>query len=166
MYRNWGRKGTVVSDNAAVYGKFSKAQKCWAHLLRKAIKLTLLDPKNKEYTDFADGAFQIFFDGRSLQKNQSISEDERESEIVKLENRVLAISNDTQPRRIKIEIKFDHGSLTRLQYSTSNRCTMDSYSRMARISKQKELCWNKALFFKIDSGRRVQFLLVSVKSKT
>jgi len=51
-------KGTVVSDNAAVYGKFSKAQKCWAHLLRKAIKLTLLDPRNKEYTDFAEGAFQ------------------------------------------------------------------------------------------------------------
>jgi transposase len=84
-------KGVVVSDNAAVYGKFTKAQKCWAHLLRKAIKLTLLDPKNKEYIDFADGAFQIFYDGRSLQKNQSISEDERDAEIVKLEDRVLAL---------------------------------------------------------------------------
>jgi transposase len=70
-------KGTVVSDNAAVYGRFSNTQKCWAHLLRKEIKLTLLDPKNKEYIDFADGAFQIFYDGRSLQKNQSISEAER-----------------------------------------------------------------------------------------
>ena len=67
------------------------AQKCWAHLLRKAIKLTLLDPQNKEYIDFADGAFQIFYDGRSLQKNQSISEDERDAEIVKLEDRVLAL---------------------------------------------------------------------------
>jgi hypothetical protein len=60
-------------------------------LLRKAIKLTLLDPKNKEYIDFADGAFQIFYDGRSLQKNQSISDDQRDAEIVKLEDRVLAL---------------------------------------------------------------------------
>lgn len=96
-------KGTVVSDNAAVYGKFSKAQKCWAHLLRKAIKLTLLDPKNKEYTDFADGAFQIFYDGRSLQKNQSISEDERESEIVKLEDRVLALCSVREIETEKLE---------------------------------------------------------------
>ena len=78
-------KGTVVSDNAAVYGKFSKAQKCWAYMLRKAVKLTLLDPKNKEYTDIVDGAFQISYDGRTLQMNQSISEDEREAEIVKLD---------------------------------------------------------------------------------
>jgi hypothetical protein len=96
-------KGTVVSDNAAVYGKFSKAQKCWAHLLRKAIKLTLLDPKNKEYTSFADGAFQIFYDGRTLQKNQSISEDEREAEIVKLEDRVLALCSVRKIETKKLE---------------------------------------------------------------
>src|SRR5277367_2581289 len=35
--------GLVISDNAAVYGNFTEAQKCWAHLLRKAIKLTLLE---------------------------------------------------------------------------------------------------------------------------
>ena len=35
--------GIGVSDDAAVYqGRFAQAQKCWAHLLRKAIKLTLL----------------------------------------------------------------------------------------------------------------------------
>ncbi len=96
-------KGTVVSDNAAVYGKFSKAQKCWAHLLRKAIKLTLLDPKNKEYTDFADGAFQIFYDGRTLQKNQSISDGEREAEIVKLEDRVLALCSVRKIETTKLE---------------------------------------------------------------
>ena len=76
---------------------------CWAHLLRKAIKLTLLDPKNKEYTDFTDGAFQIFYDGRSLQKNQSISEDEREAEIVKLEDRVLALCSVRKIETKKLE---------------------------------------------------------------
>ena len=34
--------GIGVSDHAAVYGHFARAQKCWAHLLRKAIKLALL----------------------------------------------------------------------------------------------------------------------------
>ena len=35
--------GIGVSDDAAVYqGRFAQAQKCWAHLLRKAIKLALL----------------------------------------------------------------------------------------------------------------------------
>src|SRR5205807_6851446 len=33
--------GIVISDDAAVYANFTQAQKCWAHLLRKAIKLTL-----------------------------------------------------------------------------------------------------------------------------
>ncbi len=41
--------GIVVSDDAAVYANFTHSQKCWAHLLRKAIKLTLLEPANAEY---------------------------------------------------------------------------------------------------------------------
>ena len=40
--------GLVISDDAAVYAHFSQAQKCWAHLLRKAIKLTLQEPENQE----------------------------------------------------------------------------------------------------------------------
>ena len=46
--------GIVISDDAAVYGHFTHAQKCWAHLLRKAIKLTLQDPNNEDYRRFAD----------------------------------------------------------------------------------------------------------------
>jgi len=46
--------GTVVSDDAAVYANFTKSQKCWAHLLRKAFKLTLQDQNNPEYRRFAD----------------------------------------------------------------------------------------------------------------
>src|SRR6478735_8221613 len=36
--------GILSSDDAAVYANFTTAQKCWAHLLRKAIKLTVQDP--------------------------------------------------------------------------------------------------------------------------
>src|SRR3954468_23063596 len=47
--------GLVISDDAAVYANFSQAQKCWAHLLRKAIKLTLQAPDDAEYRSFTDG---------------------------------------------------------------------------------------------------------------
>ena len=51
--------GIVISDDAAVYAHFTHAQKCWAHLLRKAIKLTLLEPENAAYREFADGLLAI-----------------------------------------------------------------------------------------------------------
>src|SRR5208282_1514725 len=46
--------GILISDDAAVYTNFTAAQKCWAHLLRKAIKLTLHEPDNQEYRAFTD----------------------------------------------------------------------------------------------------------------
>src|SRR5262249_28644283 len=52
--------GLVVNDDAAVYANFSQAQKCWAHLLRKAIKLTLQEPENPEYRQFTDRLLEIY----------------------------------------------------------------------------------------------------------
>lgn len=52
--------GLVVSDDAAVYANFSHSQKCWAHLLRKAIKLTLLEPANLQYRQFTDRLLEIY----------------------------------------------------------------------------------------------------------
>lgn len=53
-------EGVVVSDDAAVYGNFTKGQKCWAHLLRKAIKLTLTEPDNTDYREFTDQLVAIY----------------------------------------------------------------------------------------------------------
>jgi transposase len=52
--------GIVISDDAAVYQGFTNAQKCWAHLLRKAIRFTLLEPNNEEYRTFLDGLLNVF----------------------------------------------------------------------------------------------------------
>ena len=52
--------GIVVSDDAAVYANFTHSQKCWAHLLRKAIKLTLLEPANEEYRQLTDRLLEIY----------------------------------------------------------------------------------------------------------
>ncbi|MEN6497999.1 MAG: hypothetical protein ABFD16_27180 [Thermoguttaceae bacterium] len=44
----------MISDDAAVYAHFTQAQECWAHFLRKAIKLTLMEPANMAYRQFTD----------------------------------------------------------------------------------------------------------------
>ncbi len=55
--------GILVSDDAAVYQGFSKAQKCWAHLIRKAIRFTLLRPENEEYKTFLNGLLDVYLHG-------------------------------------------------------------------------------------------------------
>ena len=52
--------GTLVSDDAAVYQGFTKAQKCWAHLIFKAVRFTLLQPDNAEYKNFLEGLLAVF----------------------------------------------------------------------------------------------------------
>ena len=52
--------GIVVSDDAAIYQGISLSQKCWAHLLRKAILFKLLDPNHKEYDSFLKGLLSVY----------------------------------------------------------------------------------------------------------
>jgi transposase len=52
--------GIVISDDAAVYAHFTRSQKCWAHLLRKAIKLTLQAPNRAAYRTFTDRLLAIY----------------------------------------------------------------------------------------------------------
>ena len=41
-------------------------QKCWAHLLRKSIRICLLDPENKKFEVLRDGLFEIFRSAKKL----------------------------------------------------------------------------------------------------
>ena len=72
-------------------------------MLRKAIKLTLLAPDNQEYRDFADGALQIFYDGRALQLNQELSDVQRHNAIVELDDRVLALCSVREIEPTKLD---------------------------------------------------------------
>jgi transposase len=65
--------GTIVSDNAAVYQNFSKAQKCWAHLIRKAFKLTLARPDNEEYRQFLETLVSLYRRACGYQKDRRLS---------------------------------------------------------------------------------------------
>jgi hypothetical protein len=81
--------GVLVSDNAAIYQNFTQAQKCWAHLLRKAIKLTLQDPDNKTYRDFADSLLTIYRTAKKVVADQRFNDAGRERRAVELDNELL-----------------------------------------------------------------------------
>jgi len=87
--------GIVISDDAAVYGSFSKSQKCWAHLLRKAIKLTLQCPDNSEYRHLADELLDVYRAAVRVQRDGRLSDAGRARKVDALENRIVELCSPT-----------------------------------------------------------------------
>lgn len=86
--------GIGVSDDAAVYGRrFREAQKCWAHLLRKAIRLTLLYPGSQRYQRFLDELLSIFRDAKQAAADKRLSATGRDRRVSELEERLCTLCN-------------------------------------------------------------------------
>jgi len=84
--------GIGVSDDAAVYrGRFAQAQKCWAHLLRKAIKLALLYPRQTTYQRFLDQLLELYHDAKRAAADQRLSDAGRRLRVCDLENRLCEL---------------------------------------------------------------------------
>jgi hypothetical protein len=83
--------GIVVSDDAAVYANFTRSQKCWAHLLRKAIKLTLLEPANGEYRQFADRLLEIYRAACRTQRDERFSDAGRARKVAELDDELVEL---------------------------------------------------------------------------
>jgi hypothetical protein len=83
--------GLVISDDAAVYGQFSAMQKCWAHLLRKAIKLTLQAPDHTDYRRFTDGLLAVYRAACRIQRDQRFSAAGRANRVAQLDDQVLEL---------------------------------------------------------------------------
>lgn len=81
--------GIVISDDAAVYAHFTAAQKCWAHLLRKAIKLTLQDPTNAGYRSFTDRLLAIYRQACRVQRDGRLSDAGRSRKVAALDDEIL-----------------------------------------------------------------------------
>ncbi len=73
--------GILVSDDAAVYQGFHRAQKCWAHLIRKAIRLTLLKPNRRRYRRFLDALLDIYRRGKAIAADKRMSEAGRRARV-------------------------------------------------------------------------------------
>lgn len=103
--------GIGVSDDAAVYqNRFTQAQKCWAHLLRKAIKLALLYPNNKKYQSFLDELLQIYRDGKNAAADGRLGEAGRTQRVDDLSGRLLDVcvrnQQETTPKMTPHERDF------------------------------------------------------------
>jgi hypothetical protein len=83
--------GIVISDDAAVYANFTQAQKCWAHLLRKAIKLTLLEPHNAEYRRLADRLLEIYRAACRVQGDGRLGDAGRKRRVGELDDEILKL---------------------------------------------------------------------------
>jgi len=82
-------EGIGVSDDYAVYqNRFVQGQKCWAHLLRKAIKLALLYPRKKKYRRLLDRLLDIYREAKRAAQDGRLGEAGREQRVMQLENRL------------------------------------------------------------------------------
>jgi transposase len=84
-------EGLVISDDAAVYANFTHSQKCWAHLLRKAIKLTLQAPDNAEYRAFADRLLEIYRAACRVQRDGRLGDAGRARKVAELDDEILEL---------------------------------------------------------------------------
>ena len=83
--------GIIISDDAAVYANFSAAQKCWAHLLRKAIKLTLQAPNDPDYRAFTDRLLEIYRSACRVQRDGRLSDAGRARQVAALDDELLEL---------------------------------------------------------------------------
>jgi hypothetical protein len=83
--------GIVISDDAAVYENFTQSQKCWAHLLRKAIKLTLQGPDNAEYRAFTDRLLEIYREACRVQRDGRFGEAGRAGKVADLDDEIVEL---------------------------------------------------------------------------
>lgn len=74
----------VTDDYAAYKSLFSQHQLCWAHLIRKAIKLAMQNPDETEYAEFLDTLCSIYDDAKQVRDDRKSST----TEAAKSENKV------------------------------------------------------------------------------
>jgi hypothetical protein len=84
--------GVGVSDDASVYRRrFPQAQKCWAHLVRKAIRLALLYPRKKTYQRFLNQLLELYRNAKRIAADKRLGAEGRKQRISELEARLCAI---------------------------------------------------------------------------
>jgi transposase len=85
-------EGIGVSDDAGVYrDRFRRAQKCWAHLLRKAIRPALLYPHKRSYQRFLDRLLELYRDAQRVAEDGRLGDEGRKQRVAALEGRLCAL---------------------------------------------------------------------------
>jgi len=100
--------GILISDDAAVYENFTAAQKCWAHLLRKAIKLTLQDPSHADYRTFTDRLLSIYRTACRIQRDERFSDTGRANRVALLDDEILSLCTEMSVAERLADQGLDH----------------------------------------------------------
>lgn len=90
-------QGVLVSDDAAVYQQGYRGQKCWAHLIRKAVKLALLHPDNATYARFLDELLALYRDAKRAAADSRLSVRGRLRRVADLEDRLCRLCHPHWP---------------------------------------------------------------------
>jgi len=92
----------VTDDYAAYQDLFSQHQLCWAHLIRKAIKLALQNPNEPQYAEFLDGLCSIYDDAKQLRDDAlaDAQDASRISVVTQLQDRITSLCNRREERII------------------------------------------------------------------
>lgn len=97
-------RGVLVSDDHSSYQGLSKMQKCWAHLLRKAIHLVVLYPEHVVYRRFLDDLLAVYRQAQRRREDRRLSEPGRRQLADEFNNQVRSLCaphcwNREQPAR-------------------------------------------------------------------
>lgn len=87
-------RGILVTDNAAVYQGFNHAQKCWAHLLRKAIRLSLLKPDDADQRRFLEDLLEVYGTAKRYSADRRLGPDGRAKRVEQLNDMLRATLGD------------------------------------------------------------------------
>ena len=96
----------VTDDYGAYQFLFLDHQLCWAHLLRKAIKLMLQHPDEAAYKLFLDDLYAIYQQAIRWQKDQRLTVG-RAEKIIVLQDRICELC-DLSDRKIDSETMSAH----------------------------------------------------------
>lgn len=109
----------VTDDYGAYQSLFSEHQLCWAHLLRKAIKLMLQHPEQTEYKAFLDDLYRIYQQAVRWQKDQRLSVG-RVDKVNILKNRILKLCRGSGTPIDKETMSTQQQTFIRLQNELVN----------------------------------------------
>ena len=98
--------GIGVSDDAHVYrDRFKQGQKCWAHLLRKLIRLALLYPRKKTYQRLLDELLALYRDAKRAAADERLGVEGRKQRVAEFEGRLCQLWQPFWPAETTPDMK-------------------------------------------------------------
>ena len=113
-------KGIGVSDDYGAYKKLFEAhQLCWAHLLRKAIKLMLQHPDERQYAQFLEALYDIYQQAVRWQRDRRLSRG-RKDKVENLKARIIKLCTLYGQPINPLKTTTDEATFIRLQNELVN----------------------------------------------